>query len=54
MQTTLISDNPELNGEAVEVIEANYPNGQGDQAMVTLISERVVFLWPTSKLNTNH
>jgi hypothetical protein len=54
MQATLISDNPELNGEAVDIIEKDYPNGQGDQAMVTLISERVVFLWPTSKLSTNH
>jgi hypothetical protein len=43
----LISDNPDLDGEPVKVFEEDYRPGI---ALVTLVKENVVFLWPNDKL----
>jgi hypothetical protein len=44
---TLQSYNPDLDGEPVKVFEEDYRPGI---ALVTLVKENVVFLWPKERL----
>ncbi len=44
----LQSNNPELDGEVVEIIQ---PDFQPGQTLVTIKDMKVVFLWASDKLN---